>query len=276
MKRLIVCLLILFIANVLHAAPVYVPDSNLKAAIEATLGISDPDANDMLLLTNLRADANGISDLTGLETATNLKSLRLNQNMITILSPLHGLTKLTYLNLNDNDITNITPIQPLTKLKYLYLSRNKSITDINAISDMNNLSELGLTDVNLSTITPLADVNQVKYLWLSYNFIEDISPLTNYKNRTRINFYYNPLSFESWTTYLKTIMDNNPSGTIGCNVLLDNRSADMNDLRTFVSKWLRQDCDWSNGDCSGADFDESGIVDFWDFAVLADWWMYGS
>jgi hypothetical protein len=154
------------------------------------------------------------------------------------------------------------------------LSRNESIADINAISDMNSLSELGLTDVNLSTITPLADVNQIKYIWLSYNFIEDINALTNYKNRTRINFYYNPLSFESWTTYLKTIINNNPSGTIGCNVLIDDRSADMDDLRVFVSKWLRQDCSWSNGDCGGTDFDESGKVNFWDFAVLAEWWMY--
>jgi Leucine-rich repeat (LRR) protein len=178
------------------------------------------------------------------------------------------------LKLRYNDLGNINPLSGLTKLQYLYLSGNDNITDINAVKNMNSLVELALTDVNISDISPLADVNQIKYLWLGYNLIEDIKALTKFNNLTTLNLSYNPLSFESWCVYLKQIINNKPSATILCNVLLNDRFTDMNDMQTFASKWLRQNCSLANGDCSGADFDESGEVDFWDFAVFANWWMY--
>jgi len=43
------------------------------------------------------------------------------------------------------------------------------------------------------------------------------------------------------------------------------------DLSLFAGQWLANNCtppDW----CSGADIDHSGIVDFKDFAVLAENW----
>jgi Leucine-rich repeat (LRR) protein len=136
MKRIVICLLVLFVANILQAAPVYIPDTNLKAAIEAKLGIPNPDANQMLLLTHLDANSLGISDLTGLETALNLKHLRADLNLITILSPLHGLTKLEYLNLNDNNITNISPLECLASIiisfqRQLFLPFHNDSTSIN-------------------------------------------------------------------------------------------------------------------------------------------------
>jgi Leucine-rich repeat (LRR) protein len=148
-----------------------------------------------------------------------------------------------------------------------------NITDINALADMNGLVELGLTDVNLSTITPLADVNQIQILWLGYNFIEDINVLTNFQNLTTLALRCNPMNFESWTDYLRQIIDNNPSATITTSALLNDYQIDMDDMIIFVDRWLRQNCSWANSDCGGADFDESGIVDFWDFSVFADWWI---
>jgi len=279
MKRLIVCLLILFFANALKAAtPVYIPDPNLKAAIEDELGVPNPTATDMLELTYLRADSNGISDLTGLETALNLKRLRANLNLITILSPLFSLTKLEYLNLMDNNITNISSLQQLTKLKYLYLDRNDNISDINAISDMNNLAELGLVDVNLTTITPLADVNQIKYLYLGnhYNHIQDINSLRGYLKLVRLNLTYNnPLSIASRCDYLQEIAENNPTASITPNPANDVNtfSTDWIDLRIFVNWWLSQVCGTANGYCSCADLDDNGKVGFSDYAIFAEMWM---
>ncbi|MBN1788515.1 MAG: hypothetical protein JW806_09015 [Sedimentisphaerales bacterium] len=255
MKRLFIFLTVLLIANVATAGPsdpVVFNDANLKAAVEAELSLTDPTEAEMLNLTGLDADALGIADLTGLDYATNLG----------------------YLSLRDNNIVDISQLAVLVDLRKLYLSRNDDISDINAISNLTNLSELGLTDVGLSTITPLADVNQIRYLWISYNFIEDISPLTNYQNLDGCNFYYNPLSFDSWCTHLKTILDNNPVAGIGSSVLLDDYQINTDDLDIFASKWLRQDCSWDNGDCGGPDMDESGAVDFMDFAIIANWWLY--
>ena len=75
------CILFTGLANTSNTAlaeePVYIPDPNLKAAIEKKLGISDPNAADMLALTELEAVNCSIIDLTGLEYATNIHTLYL-------------------------------------------------------------------------------------------------------------------------------------------------------------------------------------------------------
>jgi len=77
--------------------PVHFHDPNLKAAVEAQLGVTNPTAADMLLLTGLYADNKGICDLTVLEYATNLDKLWLDANKISDISPLAGLTNLRWL-----------------------------------------------------------------------------------------------------------------------------------------------------------------------------------
>ena len=68
--------------------PVNIPDPALKAAIEAQLGIPNPTPSDMLGLANLDASVRGITDLTGLEYAINLRTLNLTGNSITDVSEL--------------------------------------------------------------------------------------------------------------------------------------------------------------------------------------------
>jgi hypothetical protein len=104
--------------------PVPFPDANLKAAVESALGISDPTPTDMLSLTHLIAQDNGIVDLTGIEHATNLTYLRLHDNQISNILPLLGLTNLTLLFLHDNQISNILPIVGMTNLTFLSLHFN--------------------------------------------------------------------------------------------------------------------------------------------------------
>lgn len=279
MKRIFVFLLVLVVAGISQAAPVNIPDPNLKAAIEAKLGIPNPDANQMLLLTHLDANSLGISNLTGLEWATNLRSLRLNLNLISDVNKLSGLTNLWYLNLIDNHITDINHLKPLTKLIYLYLDRNDAIPDINAVKGMHSLAELGLIDVNLVDITPLADVNQLKYLWLGTNQIQDINVLRGFYSLIRLNLgTNNPLSFISRCDYLHQIAANN-SGNPGFSVNpvvsgdISANSTDYNDLRIFADQWLKSGCNTYNGYCKCCDSTESGSVNFDDFTDFADVWM---
>ena len=95
------------------AQDVDIPDSNLRAAIESRLGVASGatiTTADMATLTHLEAKNVNISDLTGLEGATNLTVLDLgaewvepegwiNSNSVSNLSPLAGLTNLTRLEL---------------------------------------------------------------------------------------------------------------------------------------------------------------------------------
>ena len=82
--------------------PVTIPDPNLRAKIEAALGKASGATItewDMATLTGLDAGGSNISDLTGLEGATNLdNAVSCNKNNISDLSPCwRRLTKLTRL-----------------------------------------------------------------------------------------------------------------------------------------------------------------------------------
>ena len=71
-----------------------IPDSNLRAAIADALGKASGDiitVADMLTLTLLSAPDANITDLTGLESAMNLKELWLAGNTISDISALAGL-----------------------------------------------------------------------------------------------------------------------------------------------------------------------------------------
>lgn len=84
-----------------NQALVTIPDANLRAAVNASLGRNAMDsltALEMSRLNTLTAPSSGISDLTGLNFAANLAYLDLRNNNISSTSALTGLTKLTTAN----------------------------------------------------------------------------------------------------------------------------------------------------------------------------------
>ena len=196
---------------------VAIPDANLRAAIEAALdkaaGTPITQA-EMATMDSLTATKKGISDLTGLESATNLQNLNLSFNNITDISPLAGLTKLRGLHLWDNNITDISPLAGLTKLRNLELGFN-DITDISPLEGLTNLTFLGLfynyfPDISalagltnlqnltlgsdyvpLTDISPLAGLTNLTFLWLARNDITDISPLAGLTNLTFLHLWGN-------------------------------------------------------------------------------------
>ena len=97
--------------------PVNIPDANLRAAIAKRLGKASGATitrAEMKALFGLGAGFAGISDLTGLEFATNLLWLNLSGNRIPDFSALAGLTNLINLHLSSNNIADITPLAGLT------------------------------------------------------------------------------------------------------------------------------------------------------------------
>ena len=133
------CLLSTFV--ILFAArealsQVNIPDANLRAAIESELNKESGDtiteaemaSEDFIYLS---AENSSISDLTGLEYATSLRSLFLGNNNISDISPLSELTNLTTLGLDDNSITDISDLGLLDR-GIVYLNGNPlSDTSIN-------------------------------------------------------------------------------------------------------------------------------------------------
>ena len=159
------------------AEGIRIRDPNLRAAIATTLG-KPPSAPfvraHIPALTELYAPEANISDLTGLESATNLTSLTLHNNNISDISAVAGLTNLTFLSLWDNNISDISAVAGLTKLTSLNLGGN-NISDISAVAGLTKLTSLNLGGNNISDISAVAGLTKLTSLNLGGNNISDIS-----------------------------------------------------------------------------------------------------
>ena len=167
---------------------VVIPDANLRAAIEAALGKARGapiTVADMETLNLLHAADRGISNLTGLEFATNLKRLFLEWNRITDISALGSLTNLTELWLNVNNITDISALGSLTNLTDLVLGRINT-SDISVLGGLTNLKRLWLGGNNLSdsNVSVLSGLTNLTSLSLSDTKITDVSVLRGLTNLT--------------------------------------------------------------------------------------------
>ena len=135
---------------------VNIPDANLRATFWWKTSGVPITLWDMATLTEL--DATNISNLTGLEHATNLTALYLGYNSISDISPLSGLTNLRTLFLNDNNISDISPLVSNTGLG------DNSFVDVrgnplNAVSINTHIPTLQSRGVTVEFDLPQTTVN---------------------------------------------------------------------------------------------------------------------
>ena len=135
-KRMVVAGMLAAISVLMVGCPedivVIFPDEQLENAVRSALrkpfGLVT--AADMSTLTELDARNLGISDLRGLEFATNLFSLNVSNETATPgsvndLKPIEDLVNLTFLNLQNNDVNDVTPVAGLFNLDQLLLAGNE-------------------------------------------------------------------------------------------------------------------------------------------------------
>ena len=147
----------------------------------------------MATLTSLTAQDARITNLTGLETATNLTTLKLGNNTISNLSALSGLTNLTELQLWDNQITNLSSLAGLTNLTTLFLWGN-SISDISHLSGLTSLTQLRIGENSISNISAVSRLRNLTYLSVKENAISDISAVSRLTNLTQLQIGNNTIS----------------------------------------------------------------------------------
>ena len=165
--------------NAVGEGPVDIPDPNLRTAIESALGktAGTPiSKGEMATLTRLKADERGISDLTGLEGATNLRALHLWKSSVSDLSPLAGLTNLTELYLGENSASDLSSLVGLTNLESLFLDGN-GISDLSPLAGLTKLTRLALNNNSVKDLSPLAGLTNLRWMRLAWNNIFDLSPL---------------------------------------------------------------------------------------------------
>ena len=205
--------------EIIPGASVQIPDPNLRAAIEETLGKASGvpiTREEMATLKELIANDRGIRDLTGLELAINLTDLYAPDNQIADLSPLSELTHLAVLNIWHNPIENLSPLAGLSNLEVItlvgdggisdlsplaglvklnyFLSWGNPISDVSPLAGLTQLEHLDICGADVSDIAPLAKLTGLKELYLVGNAISDISPLAGLTNLTRLSLEKNNIS----------------------------------------------------------------------------------
>ena len=195
--RCCVCSFIILIhwCSTISAEVVDIPDPNLESAIREELSLPDQvpiTQQEMLRLEHLDAGGDrGITDLAGLEYATNIRYIGLHRNPIVDISPLAHLTKLARFNLWGCQIVDLNPLRNLKNLRSIILSNNQ-ISDISPLSELTNLTFLDLADNGIVDVSPLANLIQLEELRLNNNMITDITPLIGLKKLKKLRLANNP------------------------------------------------------------------------------------
>ena len=170
-------------AEQIGPSEVWMPDPALWIAVRGELGLLPGvplTKEKMQKLTYLDAQNRGITDITGLAFATNLRELHMGRNPITDLYPLSNLTQLESLHIWAISPTNpnldLRPLANLINLEALSLERNR-ISDIRLLARLKKLRLLHLSTNQIEDISPLSGLTELRTLWLKENRIKDLSPL---------------------------------------------------------------------------------------------------
>ena len=184
-----------------NLAPAVVSDAALREAVARSLGVeaSSLTEADLQALSSLSAAWSGVSSLSGLSAASNLRRLELGGNAVADLSELSGLRLLEHLDLSDNAVSDLSALSGLTRLETLLLSGNRVsdisplrgmaelkalVLDGNAVSDLaqvvflESLEELSLSGNPLGELSPLCALRELKRLWLADSGLSDLSELS--------------------------------------------------------------------------------------------------
>ena len=175
--------------------PVSIPDANLRAVIEDSLGKArgaEITRAEMAGLILLEAPNLGISDLTGLEYGVNLTELNLGSNNITDISPLFNLINLRVLHLYGNGLSDWPQLQRLTGLVSLNLGYCDNL-DLSVVSSLSNLTDLNLPGNGITDVSPLSNLPKLERLSLFDNRIKDVS-LTGLPNLKELDLRYNGMT----------------------------------------------------------------------------------
>ena len=228
--------------NAVAEGPADIPDATLRAAIVTAFGKAPGTSiapGEMTKLTRLEAPEASISNLIGLEHATNLIDLHLWRNSVSDLSPLAGLTKLTGLYLGGSSASDLSPLTGLTNLESLFLDEN-GISDLSPLAGLTKLRRLALNGNSISDLSPLAALTSLKWIRLKWNNISDLSSLvsnTGLGSGDTVYVQGNPLSYLSIHAHIPALQSR------GVTVEFDNRphpallkiSGDNQNGASFVS-----------------------------------------
>ena len=174
-------------AAVLEEDPIIdMPDENLKKLIindgfdkngDGELSVSELED-----LHRIDGNEKSIADLTGLEYAPNLTTLYLSFNsQLSDMSPLESASNLSELYVWGCNISDIKSLSGLINLRTLSIGGNH-LSDISALKDLTNLEYLSINCNEITDVSPLGSLTKLRSIDAADNQITripDLSGLTN-------------------------------------------------------------------------------------------------
>jgi len=149
-------------------------DAKLEAAVRKALDkpVGVIAASDLASLEKLEASFLGITDITGLEHATNLTSLNISHNPISDITPLAGLTKLKRLLIYKIRISDLKPLADLTNVEFVTFWET-NVSDLTPLKSWKNLQSIELRLTKVTDYTPLHGLTNLKSLATNRRLISD-------------------------------------------------------------------------------------------------------
>jgi Leucine Rich Repeat len=178
-----------------RAQQVNIPDPGLNAAVRVALQKPTGPLTeaDLLSLTNLLAGGWGITNVSGLEAARNLRILDLDNNSITTFPVADALTNLTILDLFGNHLSSFVLSTPLTKLAILDIAFN-SLAQCSLPAGLSSLNTLFLEHNALTNFTLPAGLTQLAQLDLTDNQLGSLTLPPEGTSLTALFLSANPIT----------------------------------------------------------------------------------
>ena len=179
---------------------IIIPDANLKQLLRDSLQVPSGDIrlSDMLRLVELEGNDKGIVEVTGLETALNLKianllgnqisdpaplgqlpnleALNLTMNQLNDISSLAGLTGLLHFGCGQNQLTNLSVVAGMTQLRSLSI-HNNPVADLSPLAPLDLLTEINLSGLGLNDLTVISGKTSLRFVGAGGNLLSDITTL---------------------------------------------------------------------------------------------------
>ncbi len=204
-------ILLLFFSLSLARSQVLFPDPRLETAVRQALHIfSGPiTTNDMEGLTLLSDNVNpnnpnngfGIRDLTGLETAVNLKYLFLYRSPLTNVAALSALSRLVMLELSLTSVSNLAFLSAMPELQYLSAGGNQ-IQDVSPLAGHPSLQNCSLAGNPITNVQALSNLPQLSLLNMQAVPMSSLDFLTNLP--ALYSFQFGPSSIADFSTLTNT------------------------------------------------------------------------
>ena len=185
-----------FVISLPQSKIVSIPDPALLALVRQRLNKPTGWITDqaMLGLTSLYIDGTNlpVTDLTGLQYATNLQSLSFSNQKVPDLTPIASLANLTSLSISGGALTDLTPLDGLPKLTQLSVTLI-NLADLSPFAGLTRLTQLSLTSDQIKDVRPLERLTNLQDLTLDNNNVSDVAPLGTLHSLTTLSLSQNAL-----------------------------------------------------------------------------------